>query len=280
MEKLNTQVDEVLQVEEKLIQSAKRKRKRRFRRRLTMIVLLASLVALGVFYLMSDISHVKSLTVVGNHIYTEGMILEKANLSYDSSFVLSNSWWIEHNLKKDPLIEKVNVSKNMQGGIEVNVEEKMVIGYLQNDPHSLLIQNEGLVHLEEMDESLIHNIPRISALSSEQLVELDAAFKNVEPEFVYMISEILPFSTSYDQEMIQLVMLDGNRVNTSYRGIELINSYKDILAQLEGTHVCLYVDEFSGNIIKENGDCTPNLGTGEESLAPESDENVSENVEE
>ena len=117
-------------------------------------------------------------------------------------------------------------------------------------------------------------------MNSDQLTRLDEAFENVEMQYVHMISEILPFATSYDSDMIQLVMMDGNRVNTSYRGIELINNYKDILAELEGTHVCLYVDEFSGNIIKENGDCSSASQTENEEEIAESDENVSENVQE
>lgn len=283
MEKLDS-INEVRQVEEKIVSAAKKKRKRRIRRRLKSMIVVCAFIALGIFYLMSDMSHVKSLTVIGNHVYTDAMILEKAHLNYESNFVLTSSWWTERQLKKDELIEDVKISKNLQGGLEIDVTEKMVIGYLQEDIHSLLIQGQGLIQLKEMDESLIRNIPRISGLNKEEMVKLDEAFEKVESEYVHMISEIVPFATSYDSQMVQLVMLDGNRVNTTYRGIELINNYKDILAQLEGTHVCLYVDEFSGNIIKENGDCS-NASKAEETptnaeetaINSENDEIVSEN---
>ena len=280
MERLDIQVDEVRQVGEKLLKADKRKKKKRFRKRLKLFILIGALIALGIFYLLSDMSRVKSLTVTGNHVYSDEVVLEKANLNYDSSFILTSSWWVEHTLKNDVLIKNVDVRKNLQGGIEINIEEKMIIGYLQEDTHSLLIQGEGIVQLEEAGEDLIRNIPRISGLNSDQLARLDEAFENVEMQYVHMISEILPFATSYDSDMIQLVMMDGNRVNTSYRGIELINNYKNILAELEGTHVCLYVDEFSGNIIKENGDCSSASQTENEEEIAESDENVSENVQE
>ena len=50
-------------------------------------------------------------------------------------------------------------------------------------------------------------------------------------------------------------MNDGNRITTSYKCIYLLNRYRKILPQLEGTHVCLFIDEYSGNIIKQNTDC-------------------------
>lgn len=234
------------------------------------------MIGLAVLYLMSDLSHVKSLTVNGNFVYSDAMILKKAGLDYDSSFILTNRFWIARQLEKDELIEECKVIKNMQGGIEIQIKEKKIIGYLKEDEKSLLVQGTGLISMNQMDDKLIHNIPRLSDLNPAQLKELDEAFANVEDEYVYMISEIIPFQTSYDANMVQLIMMDGNRINTSYRGIQLINNYKEILQQLEGTHVCLYVDEFSGNIIKENGSCSP-YAEAENTENAENDKNVSEN---
>ena len=102
----------------------------------------------------------------------------------------------------------------------------------------------------------LQNIPRIGDFTQEQLEMLDDAFEKVNSEVLAMVSEILPHVESYNDQMVRIIMNDGNRVTTSYGGIHLLNSYKKILPQLEGTHVCLFMDEFTGNIIKQNTDCT------------------------
>ena len=77
--------------------------------------MIGALIALGIFYLLSDMSRVKSLTVTGNHVYSDEVVLEKANLNYDSSFILTSSWWVEHTLKNDVLIKNVDVAKASSG---------------------------------------------------------------------------------------------------------------------------------------------------------------------
>lgn len=247
--------EKVLSIEEKLLQQVDKKRKKRRNRRLIKMVLILSTICLLFFYLMSDMSRVKTLTVLNNTYYTDEQILDKAELDYHSSYVLTIRFWVNHLLEEDPLIKKASLKKDLKGGFTIYIEEEKVIGYLKNDPSSLLIQGKSIQNVKDVS---VENIPRIGDFNNDQLQELDEAFKDVDNEILMMISEILPHAESYNDQMVRIIMNDGNRVTTSYKGISILNSYKKILPQLEGTHVCLFMDEFTGNIIKQNIDCKGN----------------------
>lgn len=264
--------EKTLSIEEKLLRQVKKKKRKRRNRRIARLVLFLVFISMIIFYLMSDMSKVKSLTVKNNMYYSDEQILEIAQVDYDTNYVLTPGFLINYKLKKDPLIHSSSLHKDLHGGFTITVEEEKVIGYLEDNNHLLLIQGNGI---EKISNISLKSIPRIGAFSDAQLLKLDDAFEKVDSSIVTMISEILPHSETYNDEMVRIVMNDGNRITTSYEGIYLINSYKKILPQLEGTHVCLFMDELSGNIIKQSVDCTQSQ-TNKSENTTENTENIEE----
>ena len=241
-----------LTIEERLLRQVNKKKRKRRNKKILKFVLMVGLISMIVFYLVGDISKVKSLTVKNNHYYSDRQILEIAGIDYDSRYVLTLGLWVNYKLERDPLIKDAHLKKDLHGGFTIEVEEERIIGYLKTDTNLVLIQGKGIVKIK--DVSLSH-MPRIGEFSNEQLNKLNKSFETVDASLLTMISEIVPHSETYNNDMIMLIMNDGNRVITGYNGISLINQYKRILPQLEGTHVCLFMDELSNSIIKQNDDC-------------------------
>lgn len=247
------------EVEKRYLSQIEKKKRRRTKRKIIKYIFLFSIVLLIFAYLTSDISKVKSLVVQDNNLYSDEKILEMAQLDYNSSFVLNPSFVLAYRLEKDELIKKAHVSKNFQGGIEITIDEEKVIGYLDDEKQRLLVQGSGIIEYEAWESLIYSSIPRIGKFTESQLAELDQAFLNVDKDMILMISEIEAYKTSYDENMIQLIMVDGNRITTSMEGIAMINKYKDVLKSLQGSHVCLYLEEISGTIFKEADDCRGGL---------------------
>ena len=61
-------------------------------------------------------------------------------------------------------------------------------------------------------------------------------------ELIERISEILPYETSFNQNMMKIVMRDGNTLYGSYDSVGLLQIYQAALEQLEGKNVCFYMD--------------------------------------
>lgn len=268
-------MEKTLTIEESLLRQVKKKKRKRRNKRIARFALLISLIVLVVFYLTSDMSKVKSLTVKNNIHYSDSQILELANIDYDSNYILTNSFYVNYKLEKNSLIADAKLKKDLHGGFTIYVEEEKVIGSLKENPQLLLIQGKGVENISNIS---LKSIPRIGAFSDEQLLRLNESFENVDSKVLTMISEILPHAETYNSEMVRIVMNDGNRITSSYDGISLINNYKKILPQLEGTHVCLFMDELSGNIIKQSVDCAQSTDEGVENVLDENNEEYQENV--
>ena len=245
-------MEKELTIEEKLLKQVKQKKRKRRNKKILKFVLMVGFISMIVFYLFGDISKVKSLTVKNNRYYTDRQVLEIAGIDYESRYVLTIGMWVNYKLERDPLIKDAHLKKDLHGGFTIDIEEERIIGYLKSDTNLVLIQGKGIVKIEDVSLSYM---PRIGEFSNEQLTKLNKSFETVDASVLTMISEIIPHSETYNNDMVMIIMNDGNRLISGYDGISLINQYKRILPQLEGTHVCLFMDELSNSIIKQNGDC-------------------------
>lgn len=234
-------------INETMLRQIRRKKKLRLYRRIKRMIALVFVIVLSVAYFRSDISKVKSYKVNENQFYTQEEVLKIGDLDLDTYF-LTPSFIIEKKLEKNPLIEKADVKKNLEGQFEINITEAKVIGYLNDDEKSVLVQGEGVNKVNTYNNL---ELPKISGLNDEQLKLLDTNFEQIDKELPFMISEIIQYSESYNNNMVMLVMNDGNRVVSGYNGLYLLNNYKNILPQISGHHICLYLDDISGNIIKQ-----------------------------
>lgn len=249
-------MEELNKIEQKYLAQKAKIRKRKRRRRILRTSVAVIVVLLIALYLSSDLSKVNTLIVQGNHYYSKEEILEIAQLDYDSSYILTNRFLVAYRLKKDDLIKESHVSKDWKGNILIEVEEEKIVGSLISDPSTLILAgSESVIVKNSKNELLV----RIGNFDSSQLEKLSEGFKGLDLNILDMISEVHPYRTSYDDDMLQLIMQDGNRVTTTYNGIVLLNSYPQVLEKLQGTHVCLYADEFSNTIFKESDDCRQGL---------------------
>lgn len=249
-------------VEQKYIalQDKKKKRKKRIRRTRRIVIL--TLLVGGMVYFFSDFSKVKSLSVSGNTYYSEEDILSMADLSYETRFALMPSIFIQWNLEKQALIEQVDVEKDWNGAITIQVQEKTILGSLSDEAGVTYVIASGnpFVKLEVDDghKRQLAHFPLLGAFDDENLQKLVDAFnikkREVNPEIIAMISEIQPYARSYDEHMVKLIMQDGNTLFSSYDGIPLLNDYKQVLRSSNKTHVCMELDESNASIYESSCD--------------------------
>ena len=143
-------MEKTLTIEESLLRQVKKKKRKRRNKRIARFALLISLIVLVVFYLTSDMSKVKSLTVKNNIHYSDSQILELANIDYDSNYILTNSFYVNYKLEKNSLIADAKLKKDLHGGFTIYVEEEKVIGSLKENPQLLLIQGKGVENISNI----------------------------------------------------------------------------------------------------------------------------------
>ena len=252
-------IDDLLydDVEVKYLKLQNKKKNRKKRRRRNQLIVLAVLILVVALYFISDFSKVKTLNVVGNRYYSKEEVLVKADLSYESRYLLNPKWYLSSKLEKDDMIETVEVYKNLKGNITLKVEEKIIIGYFVENQKNYLLFGDGTQ--KEIDEKHLDNIvnyPLIDGFNKKERENLAKGFSKkgdeVDQEILAMISEITPHKESYDEHMVKLVMQDGNKIYTSYESIYILNSYKQTLKKLKKDHVCIVMDANTKTYITED----------------------------
>lgn len=220
------------------------------------ILCATGLVLFGLFiYFLSDDSKVRSLAVDGNYYYTPQQIYRIAGLNTESRILLEPSFMVEKRLEEDPLIEKAQVSVSGQS-VHIQVEEKLIIGYyLKDGQNYVLCRNGESIAIDDQSymKNLIH-VPLLADLSDETMQAICSQFQQypeyLNREILEKIAEILPWSESYDQNMLKLIMQDGNLVFTSISDLQMITNYQLVLTELVGEDVCLILDSANGAIDK------------------------------
>lgn len=217
-------------------------------------LLVLAVVSLGV-YCFSPYTRVTALVCTGNYYYTPQQIYRIADLSVNNRTFTVPESDVEQKLTEDPLIESADVYKDGQN-INIDVNEKMIIGYYEENGANYLVSSTGeRIKVENETElrSLIH-FPLMADLPSETI---DAIAKQVSThsdkltrEVFEKIAEILPWQESYDKNMLKLVLQDGNTVFTSIPSLFMISAYQQVLNNLQGENVCFLFDGANGVINK------------------------------
>lgn len=223
-------------------------------KKVTCGIIVFACACLGV-YAFSPYTKVTALICNGNYYYTPQQIFKIANLSVNKRTFSVPESEIEKQLSENPLIESADVVKDGQN-ITINVNEKMIIGYYEEDGANYLVASTGeriKVENETALRSLVH-FPLMADLPTETI---DALAKQVSDhpdkltrEIFEKIAEILPWQESYDKNMLKLVLQDGNTVFTSINSLFMISAYQQVLNNLQGENVCFLFDGINGVINK------------------------------
>lgn len=230
-----------------------RKKLKRTRRRIKILIVLFLIGTISI-YMLTSLSNVKILKVNNNIIYSQQQILDKASLKYNDKLVFHPAYCIEKVLEEDELIKDVSVRKDyFSGSIYIDVTEEKVIGhYSENGKNYVLLVNGKSVEFDDTELALISS-PYIVDLNEEQRELLAESFLEVDSDDIALVSEIRYFSTSYDDNMLKLLMQDGRIVFTAYSDVSLLKNYRGMLEKDNGKIRCFHFLE--GTFFTESKYC-------------------------
>lgn len=266
MEKVNKDLNidddiaELLQddVESRLKELNEKKSNRKNRFRKTKKIILLALLVLGSVYFLSDASKVKSLSVQGTVFYDQDTILEKAGLTYNTRYILKPAFYIKWKLENDPFIASADVYKQMDGVISIAITDATILGYRVDEKTMAIFADGSQEEITSDTVMSIANYALIGNFTEEQLTKILEVFYNeenpVKTDVIAMISEIQPYATSYDENMVKIIMRDGNVLYGPYNSIRLLNYYKQAMASLKTHPTCLSMDEATSSIVSL-GEC-------------------------
>ena len=202
--------------------SIKRKRKRRKKRRRIFLVIAGILAAAAVAVLVIWKGFVvKTVTVVGNEIYSDAQIKDWAlddEYSWNSLYVV-----FKHKLEKQeeiPFVDSMEITLKSPTEIQITVEEKAILGYLYISGlgQNAYFDQDGFV--VELSSDVIEGAVKISGLT----VESAELYEKLEFEDSDILDTLLTLTESleaYGRTPEVILIQDDNTILLSFGDIQV-----------------------------------------------------------
>lgn len=223
--------EKVIDLENRIPQLARRKR-RRLIRQISFIVLLVVLLVLILFYRASDWSRIQTLELIGADYKTEAYHIEQLPIHVGDSM-----WFdveeIEAAARDNSWLKNITIERQWLTHVVVTIEEYKHVGYLQRNEHYYPILENGNI-VEEALTSFVMDAPLLTDFKDDAyLTELLKQLADVNDEVHGLISQIMYTPSKSDNSVVTLYMTDGYEVRVLiYDFATKMNYYPSIVKQL------------------------------------------------
>ena len=214
----------------------KRKKKRKLK---ISRVFLAIIIFIILGYLMDLLCQVpiRGYYIVNNTYYTDQEILKLTKLDKYPSYILTNSYMVNKEIKNNELIDSIKLKKHINGMYEIIVNENKILFYDNTLKKSILTNKKEISYYYETAPVLVNEIDnkKIKDKLISKMIKLDKNILNNVSEIKYDPNEI-------DKERFLFSMNDGNYVYLTLSKFSNINRYLEISNTLSDKNGILYLD--------------------------------------
>ena len=217
--------------------------------KLFIIGIILSWIISIIFYFNNDSNNIRKITITNNHYLKDEYVIKQSGLTLDNSYLFFNKYDVIKELINSPYIKDAKITHDKYNIINIEIEEAHLVAYQFNDKPTILTKDAETIEIDKEFEYLISYYPLLFGNYNQELISnICKGLSEVDSTILENISEIEPYETTYDNNMLRLLMRDNRFLFTSTLSLEPINYYYDIVKELEEDEVCLYVIEISNHI--------------------------------
>ena len=217
--------------------------------RLFILGIVFGILITAVLYLMLPSSEVYKVVVKGNEYLKDDYYINLSKIKDGDKFLLVNLNKVKNQISSSSIVESVTVKRNNYNLIEINVKEKEIIGYTYEVEPKILLSDGSTINLENDYLNVIASVPLIEGYDEEGLKLIAIGFKKLDQKMIDEISEIHRYPFSYDENMLEVIMRDGNYLYLSYYSLSMLNEYYTIASGITVTEdkACIFLDEMTNS---------------------------------
>lgn len=217
--------------------------------RLFILGIVFGILITAVLYLMLPSSEVFKVVVKGNEYLKDDYYINLSKIKDGDKFLLVNLNKVKNQISSSSIVDSVTVKRNNYNLIEINVKEKEIIGYTYEVEPKILLSDGSTINLENDYLNVIASVPLIEGYDEEGLKLIAIGFKKMDQKMIDEISEIHRYPFSYDENMLEVIMRDGNYLYLSYYSLSMLNEYYTIASGITVTEdkACIFLDEMTNS---------------------------------
>ena len=225
------------------------KRVKRRRINFKAVILLLLIVYLIVMLLYTFFTMpIKNIYIKNTTLWSDNDVIEVAGIKdYPSIFKLSSKK-LEEKILSLELVEKVKVSKKLNGKLIIDIDEAVPLFYVRSTDKVVLSSKK---HVNNNNKYL--GIPAlINKVPNDLLNKFIEAFKEVDLDILKMINEIeynpnISDNVVIDDNRFLLRMNDTNIVYVNVLNMKRLNDYKEFFMLIGDNRGILYLDSYDSD---------------------------------
>ena len=225
------------------------KRVKRRRINFKAVILLLLIVYLIVMLLYTFFTMpIKNIYIKNTTLLSDNDVIEVAGIKdYPSIFKLSSKK-LEEKILSLELVEKVKVSKKLNGKLIIDIDEAVPLFYVRSTDKVVLSSKK---HVNNNNKYL--GIPAlINKVPNDLLNKFIEAFKEVDVDILKMINEIeynpnISDNVVIDDNRFLLRMNDTNIVYVNVLNMKRLNDYKEFFMLIGDNRGILYLDSYDSD---------------------------------
>lgn len=214
----------------------KKKKRKKLKIKSVFIFLLFLTVLFFGFYSLSFIKP-RTYIIKNNKYLTDSEVLKELKLDKNSSFLTTCNIFKRDEVKKSKLIKSVDIKRNLNFEVVIDVNEYKMIYYDGPNKKVMLENNNSINYNNDNLPVLINKIDDKDILKS-----FNKKMSKINEETLNTISEISYSPNGIDKERFLFSMNDGNYVYLTITKLTKINNYKKIVDSVENKNGILYLD--------------------------------------
>ncbi len=226
-------MEKIIDIEER-IPTLKERRKKRTNRRFLLLLVIFIATLLTLLYFQSPISHIKKITVEGNHLKSKEFYIKHSGIEKGNSLWEFNSGRVESLLKDQRIVENVTIKRKWINEVTISVSEYKQVAYLkENDHYNLVLNNGTILQLNNAPTSL--NVPILVGFEDNKTrKKMIQQLDKMDEELISLISQVNAIPNDTNPYAIQMFMNDGFEVRASIPTLaSKLKYYPSIISQVK-----------------------------------------------
>jgi cell division protein FtsQ len=218
------------------IPKLREQRKQKANRRLIFYVSVFFLLIIGILYLQSPLSHIKTIKVNGNIHVSDEEVIALSDITNRTSFWNLDNDKIIGKVKKNNQLKDIKVQRKFPNTVILTVTEMKRVAYAINEGHYFPILEDGSVLKSSESTTFPSDAPILmNWKAGSELQEMAAEIAKLSPAIANSISEVHHSPEGSDPLHITLFMNDGREVSATINEFaKKMSAYPSIVSQLNG----------------------------------------------
>ncbi|MDR6124272.1 cell division protein FtsQ [Bacillus sp. SLBN-46] len=217
------------------IPKLKEQRRRKANKRLVLLLFLFFTMIVIIAYTQSPLSHVKTIRIEGNEVYSDSEIISKSGITKTTNIWKVKKSEVSSRLQGLSEIKGTDIKIQWPNTVQIQVREHKRIAYLKQESNYYPVMENGKILKDRNEEKIPVNSPILFEFKEgAALNEMVKELENLPSEILNSISEIHYSPKKTDQYHISLFMNDGFEVSATLRSFsEKMIHYPSIISQLD-----------------------------------------------